>query len=245
MDDMIESHGVPYIKSELLYLEQQLLKKCTYCFVSSDSLKRKMIERGATEEKIITVYNGTNLKSLFAHKSKIAKAADKSRFMITYFGTISKWIDVDILMRILHDPDLTDVEIKLIGPTDVALPDHERLNYVGTVEHSELSHLVADNDLFILPFKLNSITVSVDPVKFYEYIAFHGNIASIYYQELDRYSKYVHFYNNYEDLKKIILNLRNNNNLSYSIETADTFVESCTWDERVKIIRNYLNKLAD
>lgn len=243
MDDMIESHDVPHIKSELLNLEQQLLNKCRYCFVSSDSLKGKMIERGAAEEKIVTVYNGTNLKSLFASTSKIASFSDKTRFIITYFGTISKWIDIDILMQILHDPDLSCVEIKLIGPTDVIMPVHERLNYVGTVAHCELAHMVADNDLFILPFKLNSITISVDPVKFYEYIAFHGNIVSIYYPELNRYSNYVQFYNNYAELKKIILKLIHSNELSYSMADADAFVASSTWDERVKNIRNYLNKI--
>lgn len=242
MDDMISSHSSPNFRDILYELERQLLSKCTYCFVSSDSLKHKMLERGASAEKIVTVYNGTNLKSLFGSRTT-THTSDGSKFVITYFGTISKWIDIELLLGILNDPDLGFVEIKLIGPTDFSLPVHERLHYMGTVAHGELAGLVADNDLFILPFKLNPITVSVDPVKLYEYIAFHGNIASIYYPELSRYAEFVHFYHNYEGLKGIILKLRNNGELSYSVDSADSFVASGTWEERVKIVRNCLDSI--
>ena len=41
----------------------------------------------------------------------------------------------------------------------------------------------------IMPFKLNELVKSVDPVKLYEYINYNKPIISIFYQEIKRYSQ--------------------------------------------------------
>lgn len=234
MDDMIESHAMPQYKKELIAMEKEVIQMADIIFVSSDSLYNKMLARGATQKQILTIYNATSLNSLRAKAGEIDRERDF--FTITYFGTISSWIDIEIIQRLLNDNDLKNLRVKMIGPSETSLPIHERLFHIGPVRHEDLSSHVTDNDLFILPFILNPITISVDPVKFYEYIAFHGNIAARFYPEIERYDAFVNFYNNYEELKEIVVRLMRDNALKYSSDKAEEFLLSNTWDSRVSKI---------
>lgn len=243
MDDMIESHAVPQYKKELMAMEKEVIQMADIIFVSSDSLYNKMLARGASKEQLATIYNATSLNSL---RAKVGEA-DRERdfFTITYFGTISNWIDIEIIQKLLNDNDLKNLRVKMIGPSEISLPIHERLVHIGPVRHEDLSSHVTDNDLFILPFILNPITISVDPVKLYEYIAFHGNIAARFYPEIERYSEFVNFYNNYEELKEIVTRLMRDNALKYSPDKAEEFLASNTWENRVsKIIEQIRNVSA-
>jgi hypothetical protein len=240
MDDMIESHAVPKYKKELMVMEKEVIQRADIIFVSSDSLYNKMLVRGASKNQLTTIYNATSLSSLRSKAGGIDR--EKDFFTITYFGTISDWIDIEIIQRLLNDNDLKNLRVKMIGPTEITLPIHERLLHIGPVKHEDLSSYVTDNDLFILPFILNPITISVDPVKFYEYIAFHGNIAARFYPEIERYGEFVNFYNNYVELKEIVARLMCDNTLKYSPDIAERFLAGNTWDNRVsKIIEQIMN----
>ncbi len=242
MDDMIESNVIHRCRKELMAMEQEIIQRADIIFVSSDSLYNKMLARGANKKQLMTIYNATSLSSLRAKSGGAAR--EKDFFTITYFGTITHWIDVEMIHRLLNDYDLKNLRVKMIGPSEVALPIHERLIHVGPVSHEDLSSHVTDNDLFILPFILNSITISVDPVKFYEYIAFHGNIAARFYPEIERYSEFVNFYNDYEGLKEIILNLRHDNSLKYSHDVAEDFLAINSWDNRVTQIIERIKSIS-
>ncbi len=243
MDDMIESHAMPKYKSMLLLYERQLLEKSSCVFVSSESLRLKMLRRGCDEHKMSVIYNATNISSLLGGNDKEVVRKDENMFIVTYFGTISRWIDTEILYRILNDKDLGYVHIRLIGPIDIELKKHPRLECVAPVPHDKLSLYTAGTDLFILPFILNDITLSVDPVKLYEYIAFQHNIASVYYAELDRYSEFVNFYKNYHDLKDIISQLHSIGSLTYDPCRAEVFVLANTWRNRSEEITEIISVL--
>jgi teichuronic acid biosynthesis glycosyltransferase TuaH len=242
MDDMIESHTIPKYKSMLLSYECQLLEKSSCVFVSSDSLRSKMLHRGCDDRKLSVVYNATNISSLLRNIDKPIYKKDENKFVITYFGTISRWIDTDLLYAILSDVELNYVHIRLIGPIDIELKKHPRLEYVAPVSHDKLASYTAGTDLFILPFILNDITLSVDPVKLYEYIAFQRNIAAVYYAELDRYAEFVNFYKNYHDLKNMISQMNSVGSLTYELSRAEEFVMENTWHERCEQIINEIEK---
>ncbi len=240
MDDMIDSHAVPKYKKELMAMEKEVIQMADIIFVSSDSLYRKMLARGASNKQLTTIYNATSLNSLRANASEVSM--ERNFFTIIYFGTISSWIDIEIIERLLNDNDLKNLRVKMIGPSETVIPIHERLVHIGPVRHEDLSSYVTENNLFILPFILNPITISVDPVKLYEYIAFHGNIAARFYPEIERYCEFVIFYNNYEELKGIVLRLMHDNVLKYSPDKAEEFLARNTWNNRVsKIVEQIRN----
>lgn len=67
-----------------------------------------------------------------------------------------------------------------------------------------------------MPFIINDIIESVDPVKLYEYINFNKNILTSYYEEIDRFDPFVYFYNSYDEFRKQIDLLKSNRKLKYS-----------------------------
>ena len=50
------------------------------------------------------------------------------------------------------------------------------------MNHKSLIKYAKNADFFIMPFKLNNLTIGVDPVKLYEYIAYSVPIISVYYE---------------------------------------------------------------
>jgi glycosyltransferase involved in cell wall biosynthesis len=94
----------------------------------------------------------------------------------------------------------------------------------------------------MMPFKLNNLIESVDPVKFYEYINFNKDIISIYYKEIDRYSKYVYFYLDFETFKNAMSEMINNPSNKYSDEDRKEFLKVNTWERRAQQIKNIIDK---
>ena len=95
-----------------------------------------------------------------------------------------------------------------------------------------------------MPFKLNELITSVDPVKLNEYINYNKPIISIYYDEIKRFSPFVSFYENKEDLNSLLESMiKNKFPKKYSDKQRIEFLESNTWDERIKtILQNFNNE---
>lgn len=157
-----------------------------------------------------------------------------SQYRLTYFGTISDWLDVKLLQDTLHY--LPDVEILLAGPTDVALPKHSRLKTIGPVPHDHLPGLAAKTDCFLLPFSVTPLVEGVDPVKFYEYLAMRRPILSCYYPELDRFRGLVTFYEDTEDFIRLV---RSRPPLPERTSVA-AFLSNNTWRRRAEAIHRDL-----
>ena len=97
---------------------------------------------------------------------------------------MSHWFDFDTLLYCLENN--SNIEFHIIGPlhVDVARFKHNRLFFHGVINHSELQAYVEKYDALIMPFIINDLILSVDPVKLYEYINFNKPIFSIYYDEI-------------------------------------------------------------
>lgn len=208
--------------------------------ISSQNLKNVFVNRYGKqiEDKCVLVRNGYNGKVLPAKASKNTG----KEFVVTYIGTVSSWFDTDIIEKSLQDfPELI---YEIYGPVDgsgVRL-EQERVKYKGTVAHDKLPEVVKGCDCLIMPFKLNDVVTSVDPVKFYEYINFNRNIISVYYEEIDRFSPFVEFYHNYQEYKQVLSKLMKDNTVKYSEQQRIKLLQDSTWDSRVKQIRRFIDQ---
>lgn len=91
-----------------------------------------------------------------------------------------------------------------------------------------------------MPFKLNKIVESVDPVKLYEYINFDKNIITIKYNEIDRFKPFVYFYDNEVDYCKRIGQVLSDSSIKYNQILRNKFLDKNSWKERVKRINELL-----
>lgn len=214
--------------------EKVLVSKARHIFTSSESLKNKLIKRHNANSHIIHVvrngYDG------LAYEGKYEKNAD-GMFHICYIGTISTWLDMDLIIKIIDR--YKDVVIDLVGPMEpgreeyfIKYSNSQRLVFHGKIEHNKLEEIVRKMDVLIMPFVVNDIIESVDPVKLYEYINFDRNIVTVHYNEINRFKDFVHFYQSEEELLKIIGNLLIDNTCKYSLEEKEKFLSLNTWTKR-------------
>jgi hypothetical protein len=136
------------------------------------------------------------------------------------------------------------MEYHFIGPIELKnVLIEDRIKFYGTIEHKELYDHVKDFDCFVMPFKINELIQSVDPVKIYEYINFDKPIISVYYKELEYFSNFIYFYSNTEELLELLYQMVNKGFLrKYSNEERVKFLKKNSWDVRVKEIQDLLMK---
>lgn len=240
MDDMIAFPAFRNIKTEILKREKQLYDKSSIVLASSLSLKNKLTNRYGSKD-IEIVRNGFKGEIISDDKrNNLRKTSNK--FQLCYFGTIADWFDWDVIIKSLDD--FSEIEYLLLGPIEsgIVIPKHERIKYAGTIEHSQLYEVTKDSDCFIMPFKLNELILSVDPVKVYEYINFNRNILMIRYPEVERFDDFVSFYSSYEEYKNELRKLMNNPSVKYNSENRINFLKENGWYSRTKQIIDIIEK---
>lgn len=91
---------------------------------------------------------------------------------VGYVGAWAPWID-DTLIRKLSL--IRGTETVIVGPEFgkkfPALIDSSNLRFLGLKRHDELAPFIHSFGVCILPFRITPLTLSVNPVKVYEYLA--------------------------------------------------------------------------
>ena len=226
-------------RERIYELEKLLIQKSDYILVSSNNLIQKLIEQYGVsfEQKMNLIRNGYNGEILeITKQNKI----ENSTFTIAYIGTVGRWFNFDFVMKSLED--FPNLRYKIIGPVDVEAPKSERIEYAGTIEHDKLFDAVKQTDCLTMPFVLNDIVEAVDPVKLYEYINFNKNILCVKYNEIERFSPFVHFYTDYNSYKEQISAMMQNNSLKYDAETRENFLIENSWSARVAAIEQIVSQ---
>lgn len=230
MDDILEFDN--NYKDYLQTIEKQTVLQSDLVFCSSISLMNKIIERyKADRSKIHLLRNGINSIKYLGSDSK---NNGNNKINLCYFGTIENWFDYEKLDKILSS--FPNVHLHLIGPYKSKRSfKSQNFTYYGPLSHDKLMQIVSDFDCFIMPFKLNRLIESVDPVKLYEYLLTGKPVVSVYYDEIKRFENYIYFYNSYQELYSIIYELVNENlKPKKDMEEVTEFLKKNTWKERTK-----------
>ncbi|PQP33882.1 glycosyltransferase family 1 protein, partial [Desulfobacteraceae bacterium SEEP-SAG9] len=92
--------------------------------------------------------------------------------LIGFFGLLNSWIDFDLIYNIaLEHPEWNLI---LIGPSQLSidiLPKRKNIHYLGPIDYEELPNYARCFDVALIPFKINELTVSVNPLKLMEYFS--------------------------------------------------------------------------
>jgi teichuronic acid biosynthesis glycosyltransferase TuaH len=240
MDDILEFDNNQPSRKLLKALEQKIIDKSKAIFFSSQNLRESINQRYNVNCKTYLIHNAFQPNEKWRRFEKKTTGTIK----IGYIGTISSWIDWSSLMVVLNS--FENIEISLIGPTESNLSKtniHSRLIILPPIEHDQLSQSAATFDMLIIPFKINELIKSVDPVKLYEYIYFDKPIISIKYQDLLRFEPFVHFYENHIDLCELIHRLiKSGIPKKYTDLMRSDFINSNKWSNRVTQINEIIKE---
>lgn len=129
---------------------------------------------GQTRAAPALVRNGTVLPALALASSETGAGTAlhaSAPLVLGYVGTVASWFDWKALMRLAEA--LPHARMEIYGPLETrppaALPPQVRL--LAPVPHTHVFGLMRHWHAGLIPFVRNTLTASVDPVKYYEYRA--------------------------------------------------------------------------
>lgn len=162
---------------------------------------------------------------------------------IGFVGALADWIDVDIIYYLANS--LPNEKIHLIGPVSVNIDNLKKMNNVivyGKQEYSKLPHILKQFSVAIAPFKINNLTLSVNPIKFYEYCAAKKITVSTRLPELEEYEPYIYIADSKEQfLSQVKEALTKNDNIFKNC--IREIGENNSWRARAKMISSILARL--
>lgn len=239
MDDFLSFYNNPQTIGRMKCLEWSLVSHSQLIITSSNYLFNKVISSYGEYMKTIPSVVNNGISSELLDSIKIGNSiktfhSSPIYYKIMYIGTVGEWVDFDLILEVLYR--IPQVKFTMVGPIDTKIPSHSRLEFIGAVKHEKLIEYATTADAFIMPFIINELVRSVDPVKIYEYIFFYKPIISIRYSEMDKFMPFVHLYSNEGQLMDLITNLIQGNLKMYSREDSIQFLYQNTWDARCKQI---------
>ncbi|MZP29493.1 glycosyltransferase [Heliobacterium undosum] len=156
-------------------MEKDLARRCDAVFASAGALQEKM---RLVRSDVTLIANAADVEHFRQAAEPQMREKDPAdlpsgyRHVIGFIGGIGDWIDTDKLAEAARAHG--DWALALIGPveTDVStLKELPNVFFLGRKPYSVLPDYVRRFDVCLSPFRLNELTISVNPVKVYEYLA--------------------------------------------------------------------------
>ena len=240
MDDMVELY--PY-NNEMRDNEEKIYKKAGIVISSSYHLANKLKQRyGQREIQIVNNAISSDFDNITnTLPSDYIQYFKRGKIIITYVGSISSWMDFDLLIAILDKFPM--ITINLWGPIhDVNILEHRGINFCGVVEHKYVSSILSASDILIMPFVVNELIESVNPVKLYEYIFSGKPCLAPKYGESLQFGDYVNLYDSHGDCLAKIKMILDGEHRQKTLMDCRKFVQNNTWENRVMVIYRAINR---
>jgi hypothetical protein len=246
MDDFLE---FPEVKEDITtynkfyFLEKKILLESDIVFCSSEHLASVLKNRYNIDREIIIVNNAINLynnvKSNNTDSQLVVDFIKELENPFIYIGTISSWFDFNTIISFLNTNKNSNVV--LIGPKgNTSIPLHDRLHFLGPIEHDQIFEVMSCAKALIMPFILNDLILSVNPVKLYEYIYSGKPIIARRYAETLKFEKFISLYEDEREFVEIADKIINGSIKKESAILMKEFAKKNTWEERCKQIIKYL-----
>lgn len=171
-----------------------LEEKSDIIFTPSERILRRLQEKD--KKNVFLIGNGVEASHFEKASQDETKVAGEMRRIqspvIGYVGAIGEWFDFELLQKILQR--FPDASVVLIGwvfsgqKRALRQLRAKNLYVLGTRPYGELPSYVRAFDVCIIPFLQSRLTQSVNPNKFYEYLASGKPIVTAALPELEKFS---------------------------------------------------------
>jgi GT2 family glycosyltransferase/glycosyltransferase involved in cell wall biosynthesis len=191
-DCMDEWEGFPHIGQELLDAERSLVERADLVTVTGSLLEAKW--KGQAK-RCVVVRNAVDF-AYFSQRCVPNRLLESHPHPILgYYGALAEWVDFALLADVARQRP--DWNLVLVG--DQFVPNLEGLEalpnvyLVGRQPYETMPHYLYHFDVCLIPFKLDTVTHAVDPVKFYEYISVGKPVVAVPLKEMQIYSAFAYF----------------------------------------------------
>lgn len=244
MDDAIEFYKNKDLRAKIFNAEKKIFNRSDIIFCSAEYLKGKIVKRYGNKQ--IYVINNALLKvtdnSVTSNQDLPLQYDSTTRKKIVYIGTVSEWIDFNLVAKLA---ELDNVELYFFGPYKDSITKeitHSNVYFMGSIEHKQVNKVMQKADILIMPFIVNELILSVNPVKLYEYISSGKPCFAPKYGETMPFEEYCYLYSSDEECVKLINDvLYNDKKAKQGIRECVRFANKNTWTNRVEQILNVIH----
>ncbi len=246
IDDKLAFSNVPsWMK---IYLDN-LIEKANLIFVASSYLHKSILK--TRTDNVYLIGNGVDVNHFRKAMTDISIPEDIAHIkppIVGYVGALSDWVDFDIIRAISREyPDLS---IVMVGPefpsvkSEVdSLKQCPNIFLLGAKPYEILPNYLKAFDVCIIPFKINELTLSSNPIKFYEYISTGKNVISINLPEVKLFDNIIHVADNLDEFVHLV-----STSLNEKVNTEEYIgiIEENTWERKSeKMIKLIIKKLTN
>ena len=240
--DMMDLYsGFKEAKPELVGAEEELVKKSEFVITTADNLYKYAKK---LNDNVIMIRNGCDLERFTDIKENGELDCLKDKPIIGYFGAISDWFDVDAMEYAVRNNQ--DKYFILIGNIDTKkvrkLFRFKNVFFLGEIKHDELGGYLAYFNVCTIPFVLNNLIKSTNPVKFYEYVATGKPVVASRFPELEKYADICYLYDSKEDFSKDIYKALYDDSKDM-VEKRKIVAKENSWEERVESLEREIKKI--
>lgn len=234
-DNVSQMPGVDQASIEML--EDDLLRKADVVFATAEHLLDRLRQRGRSRNMHYSPH-AVDYDHFSQAQNRDLPIADefaiRHRPIIGYIGLVERWVDLDLIAYIAKARP--DWAISLIGRIAIDVDPvsfAENIQCLGVKRYRDLPRYLKGFDVCILPFKINELTKSVNPIKIKEYLASGKPIVATSLPEMKLFNGLVEVAESYDDFVQKIDMLLNSDGRSAK---RMSFVRHDSWSNRVEMI---------
>jgi len=180
------------------YYEDAVAAKVDVVLASSSYLAAKFINRGLSVKKVL---NGYPMATLPPWQPVIGRDV-----VLGYLGCLGSWFDWPLVVQLARR--LPNARLELVGPQRVTPPRElpANIHLFPPCKQSEASSHLARFSAGLIPFRNNTLTSGVDPIKYYEYRAAGLPVLSTSFGEMALRTEKdgVYFLDQTDDLSSLV-----------------------------------------
>jgi glycosyltransferase involved in cell wall biosynthesis len=175
-----------YIKE----LEEILLNEADLIFVTSRELLK---EKNGSKSRAQLLPHGVDFNhfhSALETPRRIPQEIEHlSRPLLGFCGTLAPWVDAELIRKLARA--FPQASIVLIGPVWIDFPiprDLPNVHWLGPRSYQDLPDYAVHFDVGLIPFRQNTLTSYVNPLKLLEYLALGLPVVSTPLPDLTSFS---------------------------------------------------------
>ncbi len=182
-------------------------------------------------------------KSLTEESKKPAELENLTGPIIGFFGLIHEWIDLDLICYIARERP--DWNIVLIGKASVNMEELEKYDNIiltGQKPYAELPSYCRFFDIGLIPFKINELTVNVNPIKMREYLAAGLPVVATPLPEIKKYEDRISIGEDGQQCIAMIEQEMTTDSAEKRVERSQS-MKNETWKGKVEILSSLIEDI--
>lgn len=201
VDEFSEYPG--FNKHLILNLERKLVMEADIVFVTAKGLLSK---RRRLSPNTFYLPNGVDVQHFSQAQNRDLKIPSEIskllRPILGFVGGIYEWVDLDLIEYLAKQKHQYSIVIlgpvgKRVNVSNLSMK-YRNVYFLGRKKLKDLPAYIKGFDVCLIPFKVNKLTSTVNPLKAYEYLAAGKPVVSVTMPEISHLERLIYFAESYE-----------------------------------------------